>query len=208
MDNTKEIPGVTVSGDKLIFNSEQWSLKHKSRVEEWSDIPMSFDYILRNRANNRIIVGMKLGAHKSCRISKIISLGTLISRTDVIMSFAQSSRKFSGDELNLISKSNIFPIKLLEENGQENQNTGADVQTIKRSREEIVKQILIITQGKDCSITSIVYKCNLNYTYASKTLDLMVRKKLLAQLEKNDRKFYKATPAGDLFIKNMDKLEM
>ncbi|MFZ3149728.1 MAG: winged helix-turn-helix domain-containing protein [Methanothrix sp.] len=76
----------------------------------------------------------------------------------------------------------------------------------RRSKGQIITQILSLCQEDGASKTRIVYQVNLNFNTASLHLDLLQKKELL-EASLGNRPIYKTTPKGEQALKSLKKVE-
>ena len=76
----------------------------------------------------------------------------------------------------------------------------------KRSRDQIITQILDLCQGNGVSKTKIVYQGNLNFRSVNPYLDLLLQKGHLDAIQKG-RTIYKTTQAGKQALEILLKAE-
>ena len=80
----------------------------------------------------------------------------------------------------------------------------SDIRTRKRQKIEIMSDILHFIRSSDCKgITSIIYRCNLNYNTALKMIDELIKKDYLKVKETDDKKTYIVTEKGRLFLETV-----
>ena len=78
----------------------------------------------------------------------------------------------------------------------------------KRDRSDIIREILAFIDSSDCTgITSIIYKCNLNYNSANKIIDQLISRQLIAILEhEKNKKSFTLTEKGRSFLRAVELL--
>lgn len=72
----------------------------------------------------------------------------------------------------------------------------------KRDRSDIIREILSFIDSSNCTgITSIIYKCNLNYNSANKIINKLISKQLIEIVEhENNKKSFIVTEKGKAFL--------
>ena len=79
----------------------------------------------------------------------------------------------------------------------------------KRQKMEIMKDVLHFIRGQDCTgITSIIYKCNLNYNTALKMIDELIKKDYLQVENIENKKIFTVTNKGESFLETFASLEI
>ena len=79
----------------------------------------------------------------------------------------------------------------------------------KRQKMEIMKDVLHFIHGSDCTgITSIIYKCNLNYNTALKMIDELIQKDYLKVETIENRKTFIVTNKGESFLEAIASFEI
>ena len=74
---------------------------------------------------------------------------------------------------------------------------------------EIMKDVLHFIRGQDCTgITSIIYKCNLNYNTALKMIDELIKKDYLQVENIENKKIFTVTNKGESFLETFASLEI
>jgi len=76
----------------------------------------------------------------------------------------------------------------------------------KRSKAQIIAQILALCQGDSAGKTRIVYQAGLNFRTVNGYLDLLLGKGLLEATE-GDRTIYKTTPEGERALESLRVVE-
>ncbi len=72
----------------------------------------------------------------------------------------------------------------------------------------MLKRYSLLSSDACAGITSIIYKCNLNYNTALKTIDELLRKEYI-KVELNDKKReYLVTERGESFLETLATLEI
>ena len=70
---------------------------------------------------------------------------------------------------------------------------------MKRSRFEVINDILLLSRGKK-SITNIVYGANFSYSMCQKYFRLLIEKNLISLNEVNGHNYYETTKKGIRFL--------
>ena len=97
-------------------------------------------------------------------------------------------------------KNDIMPIRPHEKN---------HTHPKKRQKMEIMKDVLHFIRGQDCTgITSIIYKCNLNYNTALKMIDELIKKDYLKVENVENKKVFTVTHKGESFLEAFASLEI
>ena len=78
---------------------------------------------------------------------------------------------------------------------------GTGVIAVRRSKVEIIADILRSTNGTGATKTQIVYRANLNFKLASGYIKYLLRKGYLVEIVENNRKIYRATDKGQAFLR-------
>lgn len=139
------------------------------------------------------------GASYACVLSKRFgyrekvmskSLSVLLLNEVIYQTISGEVRKFAADEHSgdkLFSQSDRFR---------------------KRDRTDIIREILSFIDSSDCTgITSIIYKCNLNYNSASKIVDHLISKQFIEIVEHdNNKKTFSLTEKGRSFLHAVELL--
>jgi predicted transcriptional regulator len=76
----------------------------------------------------------------------------------------------------------------------------------RRSKDQIMTQILDLCQGGGASKTRIVYQVNLNFKTVNAHLGLLQEKELLEAIQ-SDRPIYRTTPKGEQALESLKKIE-
>ena len=76
----------------------------------------------------------------------------------------------------------------------------------RRSRDQIMAQILALCQGDGAGKTRIVYQVNLNFKTANVHLDLLLKKGLLEAIP-GEPIMYKTTPKGEKALESLKEIE-
>lgn len=76
----------------------------------------------------------------------------------------------------------------------------------RRSKAQIIAQILTLCQGNDAGKTLIVYQAGLNFKTVNGYLDLLLEKGLLEVIE-GDRTIYKTTDKGERALESLRAVE-
>ncbi|MCK9441185.1 MAG: winged helix-turn-helix domain-containing protein [Methanothrix sp.] len=76
----------------------------------------------------------------------------------------------------------------------------------RRSKDQIMTQILDLCQGDGAGKTRIVYQVNLNFNTVNIHLDLLQKKELL-EAGQGDRPIYRTTPKGEQALESLRKIE-
>lgn len=74
---------------------------------------------------------------------------------------------------------------------------------MRRSRVEVVADILRATNGVGATKTQIVYRANLNFKLASRYLQHLLEKGYIEEAERNGKKVYLATQKGQAFLRKL-----
>ena len=77
----------------------------------------------------------------------------------------------------------------------------------KRSKEQIIAQILDLCQGEGANNTKIVYQVNLNFKSVNGYLDSLLEKGLLEAIQSDRNPTYRTTPAGEEALEILQKAE-
>jgi predicted transcriptional regulator len=77
----------------------------------------------------------------------------------------------------------------------------------KRSKEQIIAQILDLCQGEGANKTKIVYQVNLNFKTVNGYLDSLLKKGLLEAIPGDRNPTYRTTPAGEEALEILQKAE-
>ncbi|ASJ11473.1 winged helix-turn-helix domain-containing protein [Thermococcus thioreducens] len=72
---------------------------------------------------------------------------------------------------------------------------------MRRSKVEIIADILRSANGTGATKTQIVYRANLNFKLASGYIRYLLRKGYLVEVVENNRKIYRATEKGQEFLR-------
>jgi predicted transcriptional regulator len=72
----------------------------------------------------------------------------------------------------------------------------------KRSKEQIITQILDLCQGGDAGKTKIVYQVNLNFQTVNNHLDLLLKKGFLETIQ-GEKILYRTTPRGEEALESL-----
>jgi predicted transcriptional regulator len=84
-----------------------------------------------------------------------------------------------------------------------------DIHSKKRQKMEIMKDVLHFIRGRDCTgITSIIYKCNLNYNTALKMIDELIKKEYLKVETIENKKTFIVTSKGESFLEAIASFEI
>lgn len=78
--------------------------------------------------------------------------------------------------------------------------------SVRRSKDQIVAQILGLCQEDGASKTRIVYLVNLNFHNVNTYLDLLLGKGLIEATQSN-RPIYKTTPKGEWALESLREVE-
>jgi len=76
----------------------------------------------------------------------------------------------------------------------------------RRTRLEIIADILSLVKRKRCNITEIIYKANLNSERAKRYVDFLLSKELM-EVKRGSGKFYVITARGVEFVKDYMELK-
>lgn len=76
----------------------------------------------------------------------------------------------------------------------------------KRSKDQIIAQILSLCREDGAGKTKIVYQANLNFKTAEVRLDLLLKKGLLEAFQ-GDRPIYKTTAKGEQALEHLREVE-
>jgi predicted transcriptional regulator len=77
----------------------------------------------------------------------------------------------------------------------------------RRTKEEIVLNILETIRETDLNITNIVYRCNLNYKYCIDLVDSMIEKKIIGATEQDKAIRYKLTSYGIVYMHKLESIK-
>ncbi|ASJ01771.1 hypothetical protein A3L09_00085 [Thermococcus profundus] len=77
---------------------------------------------------------------------------------------------------------------------------------MRRSRVEVVADILRATNGVGATKTQIVYRANLNFKLASRYLRHLLEKGYIEEAERDGKKIYLATQKGQAFLRRLFEL--
>lgn len=72
---------------------------------------------------------------------------------------------------------------------------------VRRSKFEILADILRSTSGRGATKTQIVYKANLNFKLATNYINYLLKKGYLVEVIENNRKVYRTTKRGVAFLR-------
>jgi predicted transcriptional regulator len=72
---------------------------------------------------------------------------------------------------------------------------------VRRSKVEVVADILGATNGVGATKTQIVYRANLNFKLATKYLRYLIEKGYITEDERNGKKVFLATSKGQAFLR-------
>ncbi|ASJ15264.1 winged helix-turn-helix domain-containing protein [Thermococcus radiotolerans] len=72
---------------------------------------------------------------------------------------------------------------------------------MRRSKVEIIADILRSTNGTGATKTQIVYRANLNFKLATGYIRYLLKKGYLVEVVENNRRVYKATDKGQAFLR-------
>ena len=79
----------------------------------------------------------------------------------------------------------------------------------KRQKMEIMKDVLHFIRGSDCTgITSIIYRCNLNYNTALKMIEELIHKEYLKVETVENKKTFIVTGKGESFLEAIANFEI
>jgi predicted transcriptional regulator len=76
----------------------------------------------------------------------------------------------------------------------------------KRTRDQIMANILSVCQGDGASKTQVVYQVNLNFHTVNRHLDLLIEKALI-EIFQGSTKRYKTTSKGEEALECLKKIE-
>ncbi len=77
---------------------------------------------------------------------------------------------------------------------------------MKRSKFEIISEILLNCSNSGTNITRIVYKVNLNFRVAQQYLDYLVQNEFVEIIENGKKKKYMATKKGKEFVRKFREI--
>ena len=77
----------------------------------------------------------------------------------------------------------------------------------RRTKDEIVLNILETIRETDLNITNIVYRCNLNYKYCIDLVDSMIDKKIIDATEQDKTIRYKITNYGIAYMHKLESIK-
>ncbi len=77
---------------------------------------------------------------------------------------------------------------------------------MKRSKVEIIADILKSANGEGATKTQIVYKANLNFKLATGYIEYLLKKGYLTELAEHNHKIYKVTEEGVAFLKSISTI--
>ncbi len=77
---------------------------------------------------------------------------------------------------------------------------------MKRSKFEIISEILLSCSNSGTNITKIVYRVNLNFKVAQQYLDYLVQNELIEVIENGKKKKYVATEKGRDFVRKFREI--
>ncbi len=72
---------------------------------------------------------------------------------------------------------------------------------MRRSKVEIMADIIMSTNGVGATKTQIVYKANLNFKLATKYLEYLMEKGYVREAEREGRKVFVSTEKGQAFLR-------
>ena len=72
---------------------------------------------------------------------------------------------------------------------------------MRRSKVEIIADILRSTNGTGATKTQIVYRANLNFKLATGYIQYLLKKGYLREVTENNRKVYRVTERGEAFLR-------
>jgi predicted transcriptional regulator len=74
------------------------------------------------------------------------------------------------------------------------------MKSIKRSRFEILAEILKLAAGNGVNITRIVYRTNLNFKIARLYINYLIEKEMIEKIEDNGKTKFRTTEKGKNFV--------
>ncbi|MFG1449900.1 MAG: winged helix-turn-helix domain-containing protein [Thermoplasmataceae archaeon] len=209
-----ETEGIRVDRGELILDSGLWKVRQNVEIEGLSGIKHLISYYGESLAGTKLIM-----LESDCTYQSLLrAIGTLhVMRMDLGSSHAfVLCNEFSELwKMNLdLSRTDVKIIKSIRLNGSGHldgkrilranaENFPGFSSKFKRDRTAIMADIMQLLSRDNQGITSIIYRCNLNYKSATKVLDELIARKYVEMKKDQEMKTsYEITSEG------MDALKM
>lgn len=213
MNGIKE--GIRFNDGKLEIDGEIWSLEPKTG-EQGSGIEKAYDVSAVSTNNERLIVFRADDEDITDKIAMANVVGNLTKSkiSCVLLNRKPSYReRVMAESLNVKIIENItimddgkrYDVLNLTAHPKIENNTFG---VVRRHRAQIMGDVLkYLRNTEGAGITSIVYKCNLNYKAANRIISEMIRKNLLFVELAGKKKIFRITRNGEDFLERISGLD-
>ena len=198
--------------ETILFLSGSWDVTSRYEHVDAAGFPIRFDNLLKHRTVGTKIAVLEVRGNASSRQNQLSAIA-LMSRSLVgIDHIAILSGKLNLREKKMLSDLSLLhyrkigiqdktgSIKWLGEKSR-------IVRTARRDKAELIKEIIQMTQDRECRVTELVYNCNLNYARAMQILDELIKKNYIAASYEDGHRKFRATKDGREYIRRMQSTE-
>ena len=209
-----------ISNGNLLLSEYYWEMFSNNRTQSNNDLGTSYELKLVSKTNSQTL--LVFNASEMGDALRIIATAAVVrdmsnARYACVLAnsfgykekvLAKSLSVFLLNSIDFIRvdgtvqkiKNDIIPIKSHEKTHEHPK---------KRQKMEIMKDVLHFIRGQDCTgITSIIYKCNLNYNTALKMIDELIKKDYLQVENIENKKIFTVTNKGESFLETFASLEI
>jgi predicted transcriptional regulator len=209
--------GVRFNEGKLEIDGAKWTIEPKS-VDQSSGIERAYDAsVVSTDGNERLIVFRADDDDITNKIAMANVVGNLIkaSMSCVLLNRKPTDReRVMAESLNVKIIENVSLINegrkydIISVNAYKKIENNAFPQSLRRHRAQIMGDVLkYLRNSEGAGITSIVYKCNLNYKAANRIITEMIKKNLLFVELSGKKKIFRITRNGEDFLDRISGLD-
>ncbi len=192
----------------ILFLSDYWDVRSRYENTVASGFPIRFDNLLSHKIKGIKIAIFEIHGNSSVRQNEISVIALLSKSLLGIDHVLMMSGRLSLRERKMLSDFSLpyfSKIGIQDKSGNitwlghKPNNAG----NARRNKEELIKEIIRMTQERECRVTELVYRCNLNYARTIEILDELMKKNYISMSYEDGHRKFRATMDGREYLKRM-----